>query len=211
MAEPAESSPNRSAARPSQWSELLRKDDWWAIWIGLGLVSIAIVLFLNGGSLKWIAVAPQKWTHLADVTNQLQQHGAQYGALFVLWAVALGAGAAALGIPLTRFLPAFIALYLMTLAIYFLGLWDRAAHYNLEPPLVALALGLVVSNTFGTPRWLATGAASARGSRRRCCALLRGRHRMSASDMAEWKPELGCAMMRPLAASKRSRRLPWRR
>ena len=157
MAELAERRPKRSAARPSQWSELLRKDDWWAIWIGLGLVAVAIVLFLNGGSLKWIAVAPQKWTHLADVTRQLQQHGAQYGALFVMWAVVLGAGAAALGIPSTRFLPAFIAVYLITVAIYFLGIWDQAAHYNLEPPLVALALGLVVSNTIGTPRWLEGG------------------------------------------------------
>src|ERR1019366_3396942 len=30
----------------------------------------------------------------------------------------------------------------------------QASHYNLEPPLVALALGLLVSNTLGAPRWL---------------------------------------------------------
>jgi uncharacterized integral membrane protein (TIGR00698 family) len=42
-------------------------------------------------------------------------------------------------------------------AIYFLGLWDQAAHYNLEPPLVALGLGLLVSNTVGVPRWLEPG------------------------------------------------------
>jgi uncharacterized membrane protein YadS len=38
--------------------------------------------------------------------------------------------------------------------IYFLGLWDQSAHYNLEPPLVALGLGLAVSNTIGVPQWL---------------------------------------------------------
>jgi uncharacterized integral membrane protein (TIGR00698 family) len=42
-------------------------------------------------------------------------------------------------------------------AIYFLGLWDQAAHYNLEPPLVALGLGLLISNTVGAPRWLQPG------------------------------------------------------
>jgi len=154
MAELAERSSRHVAARPSQWSELLRKDDWWAIWIGLSLVAAAAALFLNGGSLKWIAVAPQKWSHLENATGQLQQHAAQYAALFVLWAVTLGTAAAALGIRLTRFLPAFLTLYVVSGAIYFLGLWDQAAHYNLEPPLVALGLGLVVSNTFGAPRWL---------------------------------------------------------
>ena len=63
MAEIAEQSPSRLAAHRSPLSELLRKDDWWAIWIGLGLVVAAIALFANGGSIKWIAVAPQKWTH----------------------------------------------------------------------------------------------------------------------------------------------------
>jgi uncharacterized integral membrane protein (TIGR00698 family) len=81
----------------------------------------------------------------------------QYSALFVLWAVAFGIGAAALGIRITRFLPAFLAVYAAAGCIYFLGMWDQAAHYNLEPPLVALGLGLLVSNTVGVPRWLDPG------------------------------------------------------
>jgi uncharacterized integral membrane protein (TIGR00698 family) len=157
MAEIAERQPARLAARPSPLGELIRKEDWWAIWIGLGLIAIAIVLFANGSSIKWIAVAPQKWSHLTNVADQLQAHGAQYGALFVLWAAALGLGAAALGIRLSRFLPAFLVLYVVAGAIYFLGLWDQSAHYNLEPPLVALGLGLLVSNTVGVPRWLEPG------------------------------------------------------
>jgi uncharacterized membrane protein YadS len=157
MAEIAERSHSRPSSRPSPWSELVRKDDWWAIWIGLSLVAVAIALFANGSSIKWIAVAPQKWSHFADVAAQLRTHGGQYAALFLLWAVSLGAGAAALGIKLSRFLPAFLALYAAAAAIYFLGLWDMAAHYNLEPPLVALGLGLIVSNTIGTPRWLEPG------------------------------------------------------
>ncbi len=157
MAEIAQQSRTRLSARPSAWSELFRKDDWWAIWIGLGLVAVAIALFANGGSIKWIAVAPQKWSHFADAVAQLQKHGVQYASLFVLWSAALGLGAAALGIRLSHFLPAFLILYVAAGAIYFLGLWDQAAHYNLEPPLVALALGLLVSNTVGAPRWLEPG------------------------------------------------------
>jgi uncharacterized membrane protein YadS len=154
MAEIAEQSPALPAARTSLWGELIRKEDWWAIWIGLGLVAVAVTLFAGGGSIKWIAVAPQKWGHSGDAASQLRQHAGQYAALFVLWAAAFGIGAAALGIQLTRFLPAFLVLYVAAGAIYFLGLWDQAAHYNLEPPLVGLGLGLVVSNTVGVPRWL---------------------------------------------------------
>jgi uncharacterized membrane protein YadS len=157
MAQIADTAHPRAIERHSPWRDLLRKEDWWSIWIGLGLIAVAVALFAAGGSIKWIAVAPQKWTHLKDVTLQLKQHGLQYAALFLLWAVAFGIGAAALGTKITRFLPAFLIVFLGAGSIYFLGLWDQAAHYNLEPPLVALALGLLISNTLGVPRWLDPG------------------------------------------------------
>src|SRR5258708_9209393 len=143
MAEIAEQSHSRLSVRPSPWSELFRKEDWWAIGIGLGLVAVAVALFTNGGSIKWIAVAPQKWTHLANAAVQLQTHGAQYAALFVLWAVSLGIGTAALGIKLSRFLPAFLALYVVAGAIFFLAPLDLAGYYNLHPPPEPLRPGLV--------------------------------------------------------------------
>jgi uncharacterized membrane protein YadS len=157
MAEIAHTAHSGALARRSPWSELFRKEDWWAIWIGLGLIGVAVGLFAAGSSIKWIAVAPQKWSHLSDVAEQLKVHGAQYAALFVLWAAAFGIGAAALGIKISRFLPAFLLVYLAAAVLYFLGQWDQAAHYNLEPPLVALGLGLLVSNTLGAPRWLSPG------------------------------------------------------
>jgi uncharacterized integral membrane protein (TIGR00698 family) len=157
MAEIAQAAHSRLVVRRSPWSELFRKEDWWAIWIGLGLIAVAVALFAAGSSIKWIAIAPQKWSHLSDVAGQLKQHGLQYAALFLLWAVAFGLGAAALGIKISRFLPAFLALYLVAGSIYFLGLWDQAARYNLEPPLVALGLGLLISNTLGAPSWLKDG------------------------------------------------------
>ena len=157
MVQIAQPVPSRLTVRGASWGELFRKEDWWAIWIGLGLIAVAVALFSAGSSIKWIAIAPQKWSHLADVSQQLKQHGLQFAALFVLWAVAFGVGAAALGIKIRRFLPAFLVLYLAAGSIYFLGAWDQAAHYNLEPPLVALGLGLLISNTLGAPRWLTPG------------------------------------------------------
>ena len=154
MAEIVERTNRASPERASLWSELVRKEDWWAIWIGLGLIAVAALLFVNGGSIKWLTVAPQKWSRLSDVLAQLHQNGLRYGTLFVLWAVLFGLGLASLGIKLPRFLPAFLVIFVVTTALYFLGLWDQASRYNLEPPLVALGLGLLVSNTLGAPRWL---------------------------------------------------------
>jgi uncharacterized membrane protein YadS len=154
MAEIAAQTPHPIPARESHWAELTRSEDWWAIWIGLGLILVSVGLFIVGASVKWLAVAPQKWSHVADWFGQLRGQGLRYAALFLLWAVIFGTGAAALGIKLPRFLTAFLPLYVATGAIYFLGSWDQASHYNLEPPLVALALGLAISNTIGAPRWL---------------------------------------------------------
>ena len=71
MAEIAHPAHGQVLARRSHWGELFRKEDWWAIWIGLGLIAVAVALFAGGSSIKWIAIAPQKWSHLADVTLQL--------------------------------------------------------------------------------------------------------------------------------------------
>jgi uncharacterized integral membrane protein (TIGR00698 family) len=157
MANVAQTANSQLIERRSPWGDLFRKEDWWAIWIGLGLIAVAVALFVGGGSIKWIAVAPQKWSHFSDVAQQLKAHALQYAALFVVWAAAFGLGAAALGIKITRFLPAFLLVYVAAGSIYFLGLWDQSARYNLEPPLVALALGLLYSNTLGVPRWLEPG------------------------------------------------------
>ena len=134
-------------------SQLFRQEDWWAIWIGLGLVATAVLLVASGSSIKWVAVAPTKWTHLSDAFAQLRDHAVQYVALFALFGALFGIGTSALGFRLSRFLPAFALVYVTTLVLYFLGQWDQASHYNLEPPLVALALGLLISNTIGAPVW----------------------------------------------------------
>ncbi len=133
------------------------REDWWAVAIGLGLIVAAVALFASGGSIKWIAVAPQKWSHLSDAGAQLRAHGVQFLALFVLWAGIFAGAAAALGYRSAEFLGAFVLVYIVSLLLYFLGLWDQASRYSLEPPLVGLVLGLLISNTVGLPRWAAAG------------------------------------------------------
>jgi uncharacterized integral membrane protein (TIGR00698 family) len=149
--------PQERAARPSALRELIGKEDWLAIWIGLGLVLAAVALVALGGSIKWLAIAPQKWHSLPEAIAQVREHALQYLALFAVWSVLFGLGVRALGFRVVDFVASFSGVYLVALVLYVLGQWDQAARYNLEPPLVALVLGLLASNTVGVPKWAGAG------------------------------------------------------
>jgi uncharacterized membrane protein YadS len=146
-----------SVTARSGWSELLRKEDWWAIWIGLAVVLAASVLFWSGGSLRWLAVLPPRWTRFSQVTGDLAANWSRYAAQFAFWLVAFSVALSFLGQKIRAFAPAFALLYLAAYAIFVVGQWEGAVRYNLEPPLVALFLGLILANSVGLPRWLDAG------------------------------------------------------
>lgn len=127
-------------------------EDWWAILLGLGLVVVAIVLFDQGSSLKWLAVSPAKWSSGGQLAADLGANAVRYIAQFVFWAGAFAIIARALGFNTGRFLVSFVFLYIGAFLIFVLGQWDQANKYNLEPPLVALLLGLVLANLNLVPR-----------------------------------------------------------
>jgi uncharacterized integral membrane protein (TIGR00698 family) len=143
--------------RSSGWSELWRKEDWWAIWLGLGVVILAYLLFANGSSIKWLAVAPAKWSSLSQLGADIATNIGRYFAQFIFWLVVFGFALTALGHRTRAFVPAFVFLYLLSALIFVIGQWDRANYYDLEPPLVALVLGLIISNLLGLPRSLDVG------------------------------------------------------
>ena len=137
--------------------ELFGKEDWWAVWIGLAIVVVAALLFADGSSIKWLAVSPKPWSTLPDIGTQLASHALQYVALFVVWAALFGAGARSVGIRLGQFVPAFAFVFILTIPIFALGVWTQAARYSLEPPVVALVVGLLLSNFARLPAWMDAG------------------------------------------------------
>lgn len=145
------------AVQPSGWRELWQKEDWWAVWLGLGIVLAAYALFARGHSLEWIAVSPAKWSSWSEIGNHFAGNWRRYIAQFALWAVLFSIALRALGYRVRQFLPAFVLVYLLAVLIFALGQWTGANRYNLEPPLVALVLGLVISNVIGLPAWLDAG------------------------------------------------------
>ncbi|WP_459720009.1 YeiH family protein [Paraburkholderia sp. 2C] len=136
---------------------LFSTEDWWAVWIGLLVVVVALALFASGSSIKWLAVAPAKWTSVSQAVHDVGVHLPNYLALFVVFAALFGIGLSALKQRVAHFIASFAILFIASVLIFVLGAWVDAAKYNLEPPLVALALGLVISNLFTLPSWFSAG------------------------------------------------------
>ena len=140
------------------WSELWLKEDWWAVWIGLAFVITAYLLFSSGSSaLNWIAVAPAKWSTFPKLLEQLGANAGRYVAEFALFAVVFGIAVKILGHSLRAFVPSFLLVYVLSFTVFAAGAWDQASRYSIEPPLLALLIGLFLSNVVGFPKWLETG------------------------------------------------------
>ncbi len=141
----------------SGWQEFWLKEDWWAVWLGLGIVILAYVFYLGGSSISWIAVAPAKWSTLDQLATQLSTNAVRYLALLGSFLILFTLVVSFIGQKPKDFIPSFIFVFILSTIIYFAGNWDQASRYNLEPPLMALLLGLIISNVIGLPRWLDAG------------------------------------------------------
>ena len=117
------------------WSELWQKEDWWAIWLGLGLVIAAIVAYLAGGTIKPLAIKPSTWDSFTTLWDHFAAQYYWYLLQFLLLAAVLGISAWAMGWKLNEFLPSFLFVYAGSLIIFVIGQWKEAGAYNLEPPL----------------------------------------------------------------------------
>ncbi|MEI9987278.1 MAG: putative sulfate exporter family transporter [Aliidongia sp.] len=114
-------------------------------------------LFAEGASLKWLAVTPPKWSDPAQLLAHFGDNALRYIAQFVLWLVLFTVAVTALGRKARDFVPSFAVLYALSIVIFALGQWTQANYYNLEPPLVALGLGLLIANLTRVPAWLEAG------------------------------------------------------
>ena len=140
------------------WKELYLKEDWWAVWLGVALMVLAIGLFQAGASnvLKALAINPGglKWSSFGQLADHFSQNALLYFYQFVFWLVLFGGTAAIMGASLKEFVPAFIFLYVFSIVMFAIAGWVNATAFNLEAPLVALILGLVIANLVPLPKWM---------------------------------------------------------
>jgi hypothetical protein len=98
------------------WKELYLKEDWWAIYLGLGIVLVAFLAFAGGSTIKWITIAPAKWSNFSQLWAHFSSHILQYVTQFVMWAVIFSISMKALRFKLSEFLPAFVFIYVSRLS-----------------------------------------------------------------------------------------------
>ncbi len=137
------------------WSDLWKKEDYWAVWLGLGVVLIAILLWSFGSNImNTIAVSVPSWSEFGETTGFLGQN---MGNIFLLFLCFLGIFSVAikvLGYNVKQFVLGFTVLYVLSIIVTVFGSWTLLKNLNLEAPLLALALGLILGNFVTIPKWL---------------------------------------------------------
>ena len=132
---------------------LLRSEDWWAVWFGFFLIFLAILGLIDG------IPKPAKWTtHPFDAFPS-----STLFTIIVLWlglTLLTATGIRALGQSTLPFLVGFSVAFLLALLAKLTASHTTLKELGLGYALWALALGLLIANTVGTPRWLMMGARS---------------------------------------------------
>lgn len=139
------------------WADLYLKEDWWAIWFGIGLLALAVILFYGGSRfLSALAVNPGgvKWSSIDQLGDHFAKNAGMYVLQFVFWLLLFGSSCRVMGIKLKEFVPSFVFLYVLSVVTFSVSGWVNAAKFNLEAPLVALVAGLVIANVVNLPKWM---------------------------------------------------------
>src|SRR4030042_2087599 len=99
-------------------ASLWKKEDWWCVWLGLGIIVCAIVFLLTGSTLGPLAVSPpQDWTALSSVTAHFAERWVWYVPLFVALGAIFTISTSIMGHKASRFLPGFALIYLASVLI----------------------------------------------------------------------------------------------
>lgn len=138
----------------SKFSDLWKKEDWLAVWIGVVLIAIAAVAVLTG-AFDFSAAKFSTWGNGVSPLVQLAD-GAFWVKLvrtFLVLGVLFTVGVKLKGQPVKAYIPAYIGLFVLAVIVRFISAEFTLNRY-LEWAFWALIVGLLVSNTVGVPKWL---------------------------------------------------------
>lgn len=138
----------------SKISDLWKKEDWLAVWIGAILIAIAAVGVLTG-AYDFSAAKFSTWGNGVSPLEQLAD-GSFWIKLvrtFVVLGVLFTIGVKLKGQSAKKYIPAYIGLFVLAVLVRFISAEFTLNRY-LEWAFWALIVGLLVSNTVGVPKWL---------------------------------------------------------
>jgi uncharacterized integral membrane protein (TIGR00698 family) len=135
--------------------DLLKKEDWWAIWFGFIIIILAILSKFTG-AFSFLSVKPKTWGD-NGITIMQAMDGNFPKIFFVLLFLALmfAMGLKIMGgSSIKKYLLAFPALFGLTYIAELISAQATMKYYGLGYALWALVIGLIISNTIKTPEWL---------------------------------------------------------
>lgn len=136
-----------------KWSDLWKKEDWLAIWIGFILIAIAAIGVLTG-AFDFSAAKFSTWGNGSSLFEQLN---VSFLGKLVLTAVVLGilftVGNALKGASVKKYIPAFLGLFVLAIVVRLISAEYTFNRY-LEWAFWSIIVGLLISNTVGVPKWL---------------------------------------------------------
>ena len=136
------------------FQKLWKTEDWWSVWLGLGLVLVAIIALWSGTSIKGWAVVPGKMSDFGKVWADLAKNFGGYLTIFIIFGVVFGYSMKLMGHKLSQFIPGFIILFVGSLIIFYLDGLQFMIDFSIEAPLLALIIGLIISNIWKIPDWM---------------------------------------------------------
>jgi uncharacterized integral membrane protein (TIGR00698 family) len=135
------------------WSDLWKKEDWQAVWIGFIIIAIGAISVLTG-AFDFSAAKFSTWGNGTSLSEQLN---AGFFGKLLLTAIVLGVlftvGNVLRGVSVKKYLPAFLGLFILGIIVRLISAEYTMNRY-LEWAFWAIVVGLVISNTVGVPKWL---------------------------------------------------------
>jgi uncharacterized membrane protein YadS len=137
--------------------KLFKTEDYWAIWLGLTVILVAMGFFWAGSTLKPYAVTPGTWSALGDLGADVGKHGLGYVVIYLGFGAVFALSMRAMGRSVKEFLIGYTILFVGSLVIFYLAGWKVMKHtLHLGAPLLALLVGLVIGNVRAAPDWFKT-------------------------------------------------------
>jgi uncharacterized membrane protein YadS len=141
--------------------ELWRTEDYWAIWLGLGIVLLALIAFSAGGSIEGWAVTPGSWSTVGELGADLAQNWTGFLAIYLVFGIVFTISIALMGRKVSEFVRGFTILFLGALAVFYVAADSFVGQtLQLGAPLLALILGLVIGNMIKIPEWFSASLRS---------------------------------------------------
>jgi len=138
-------------------TNIFKTEDLWATLVGLFALGSVWFAWQAGSPLAGLVAtnaAGLHWHTWPVLSEFLHRNEIIMPLQFAIFLACLIVPIALMGLDAERFVVGFAIMFVLSVLIFIVAGWAGAAQFELEPPVVALLVGLAIANTAGTPAWL---------------------------------------------------------